>query len=143
MIKKILFAVIFIILLIASNLLGGFIGFEKGFESALYIESMGDMQLTIIMLKELHQNKTERTIRVMETNLDNQIFFIGTFKEANDSIYNFYKYNGSAIDLTEAEKGFMNRAIKYRREFPSISTVPEFKKQVDEILKKYEKDKNK
>jgi hypothetical protein len=139
MIKKILFAVIFIILLIASNLLGGFIGFEKGYETALYVESLSDIQMSIIMLKELHKDKTERSISVMESKLDQQIYFVGTYKDANDSIYNYHKYDGSAVDITEAEKGFMNRAIKYRREFPSSSTVPEFKKMVDEILKKYEK----
>lgn len=142
MIKKIVFAFIIILLLIVSNLLGGYLGFQKGTEAALYIRDLGDIPMTVIMLKELHRGKTDRTIRVMESKLDQQIYTMDTCKSAYDSIYNIDRFD-SSFNLTrkDAEKGFMKRAVEYRREIPSSTTVPEFTKMVNDILKKYENDK--
>ncbi|MGA2525950.1 MAG: hypothetical protein ABSF79_04960 [Smithellaceae bacterium] len=139
--KIIVIAVIFVLLLIASNLLGGIIGFEKGFKAGLYLDGL-NTYITTSMLQQLRKGKTELPIKYMEAKLDMQIYNIETYKTDNESIYNILKYP-SVLDFEKQTIESMNIAIKYRREIPSSSDVPEFQKSINEILTKHEHAKTK
>jgi hypothetical protein len=83
--KIIVIAVIFVLLLIASNLLGGIMGFEKGFKAGLYLDGLNKC-ITTSMLQQLRKGKTELPIKYMEAKLDMQIYNIDTYKTDNESI---------------------------------------------------------
>jgi hypothetical protein len=136
--KKIAIIIIFIVLLIASNLIGGFIAFDKGFEAGLYMEGL-NVSPTVAMLERLREGKTEWPIKMLETKLDWQIYNAATFKNSNDSIYNFNKY-GSQINSKTLGTAQMKQAKKYRNEFPSSFTDDEFRKRIYDTLNKIEDD---
>ncbi len=108
--KKIVLAIIFIVSLIASNLIGGFIGFNKGFEAGLFVEGLSVIP-TISTLKNLREGKTKWPIKHLETKLDWQVYNVGTYKNSNDSIYNIHKYD-SDINSTKLASTSMKHAIK-------------------------------
>ena len=134
--KKITIIIIFIVLLIASNLIGGFIAFDKGFEAGLYIEGL-NVSPTVAMLKRLREGRTEWPIKMLETKLDWQIYNVGTLKNSNDSIYNIHKYI-SKSDVQNLGAPQMIQANKYRNEFPSTFTDNKIRNTIYETLKKYD-----
>lgn len=135
--KRIIIFIIVVLSIIVSNLIGGFIGFDKGYEARLFHEGMDVIQ-TVSMLERLQDGKTEYPIKMLETKLDWQIYNFGSYKSSIDSIYNFNKYN-SDIDEKELAGKTMIHAIKYRRTHPSDFPDEEFQNTISSIMNKYEK----
>lgn len=134
--KKIVLTLIFIVLLIASNLIGGIIGFNAGFEAGLYLDGL-DIMTTISNLNNLRADKTDWPIKFLEMELDWKIYNAGTSKNSYNSIYNILKYD-SELNATRHETEAMKQAIKYRRLYPSEFSDEEFRTKINNILNKYE-----
>ena len=135
--KKIAVGLIFVVLLVASNLIGGFIGFGKGYEAKMFHEGM-DVIPTITMLEKLRDGKTDFPIQMLETKLDWQIYNLDSTKESIDSIYNPNKY-WDHRDHHDLANKMMKYAIKYRTKIPSSFDNQAFRETIKGILDRYDK----
>jgi hypothetical protein len=134
--RKITLAVIFIVLLSASNLIGGFIGFDKGYEARIFHEGLEVIPM-IAMLEKLREGKSEFPIKMLEVRLDWQIYNLENNRQSIESIYNSNKYWNRYNEAELATK-MMGHAKTYRTKIPSSFEDQDFRKKINDILTKYE-----
>lgn len=144
--KKIINVVAVVVLIIVSNLIGGFIGFKKGYKARVYQEGLEAIS-TFVNLDYLRKGEIDPVVHLLEIKLDWQIYNIGSFEQAHESLYNLDKYSQD-IDVKKLQASVMEKVGAYRREHPCEAKY-EFEKEwcdpknkirmkINNTLKKYE-----
>lgn len=144
--KKIIIVVVVLVAVVISNLIGGIIGFNKGYEARLYQEGLESIS-NIMNLNLIRKGKTESAIHSLEIKLDWQIYDIAAYEQAHYSLFNLERYSKDP-DIKKLQTAIMEKVVAYRREHPCeakydfekdwCSPENDFRKKINNTLKKYE-----
>lgn len=123
-----------------SLLVGYGVGFIHGFRNAFWFDAPGRGLNYVIELRQLRRGDINKVIESKEDDLDWQVFLHSEYlKKGNPLMVQFYFNFFSDPQWKTADKDYrtlMYTIVKYRSEYPTQTTPPEFTKDADEEIKK-------
>jgi hypothetical protein len=111
---------------------GGVAGYYQGSESVSYLTD-SEAYTTSLALIKLRDADYQGAIELLETRLDREILQCKSAEDSYQSIYNLYWLVFKQVHK-ETHGYLLSSVAGYRGKHPSISILPEVRKQVEDIL---------
>jgi hypothetical protein len=131
--KRLLLAVLLIVLLAVAHYSGGVLGFHQGYHASMARRD-SDAFATSRALTQLRNQDYESAVDLLETRLDSEVIQCDAAKESYRSPYNIF-WLIFRRDPQVARSQLLASVAEYRTKHPSISTLPEVRQRIAAILK--------
>ena len=131
--KRLLFAVLFIILMAVAHYAGGVLGYYQGFQASMARRD-SDAFATSRALINLRNQDYKGAVDLLETRLDSEIIQCDAAKESYRTPYNIFWFIFRR-DPQVARSHLLALVGEYRSKHPSVSTLPEVRRRIQAIVK--------
>jgi len=131
--KRLVLAVLFILLMAAAHYSGGVLGFYQGYHASMARRD-SDAFATSRALISLRNQDYQGAVDLLETRLDSQIIQCDAAKGSLKSPYNMF-WLIFRRDPEVARRHLLISVAEYRNKHPSVSTLPEVRQRIEAIVK--------
>ena len=131
--NKVLWSLLFLLLVISAFFVGAFIGYSNGYEYRSFYASTTDAYVTLRTIEALSSRKSSVAKDDLEQQLDTQIVehWVGLVNKP-------LNYFSPARQDDEVVRNLMSKVAAYRKRYPSKTADPEIKKAIEAVVTLYD-----